>query len=66
MPKFILATAALLFRREGPPAADAHDDPLHEAMHAKTRTRDASRRLRVSQVHDPYFDLGPLELTRRH
>lgn len=67
MPKFILATAAFLFRRPFPPAADAHDDdPLHEAMHARARTRDASRRLRASRIHDPYFDLGPLDLIRRH
>ncbi len=62
MPKFILATAALLLRRPFPPTDDAHDDPLH----AKTRSREAARRLRASRVHDPYFDLGPLDLTRRH
>ena len=66
MPKFILATAALLLRRPFPPAADAHDDPLHEAMHARTRTRDATRRLRASRIHDPQFHLSPLELTERH
>jgi hypothetical protein len=66
MPKFILATAAVLLRRQFPPTDDAHDDPLHEAMHARTRSRGATRRLRASRVHDPYFDLGPLDLTRRH
>lgn len=65
MPKFILATAAFLLRRPFPPAADAHGT-MHEVMHARTRTRDATRRLRASRIHDPYFDLSPLELTRRH
>ncbi len=65
MPKFILASAALFLRRPFTPGADARD-PLHEAMHARTRTRDATRRLRGSHIHEPYFDLGPLNLTRRH
>jgi hypothetical protein len=62
MPKLILATAALLLRRPFPSATDA----THEAMHARTRSRDATRRLRASRIHDPYFDLSPLELTKRH
>jgi hypothetical protein len=66
MPKFILATAASLFRRPFPPAAAEAHDPLHETMHATTRSRDATRRLRASRIHDPYFDLSPLELTKRH
>ena len=61
MPKLILATAASLLRRSSSPAIDAH-----EAMYARTRTREATRRLRASRVHDPYFDLSPLELSRRH
>ena len=61
MPKFILATAALFLGRQGPSGADAHD-----AMHAKTRGRDATRRLRASRMHDPYFNLGALGLNRRH
>jgi hypothetical protein len=65
MPKFILASAALLLRRPFTPGAVTRD-PLHEAMHARTRTRDATRRLRGSQVHEPYFDMGPLALTRRY
>src|SRR4028118_1563017 len=64
MPKFILASAALLLRRPFTLGADARD-PLHEAMHAKTRTRNASRRLPGSQGHEPYVDLGPLALPRR-
>jgi hypothetical protein len=61
MPKFILATVALFLGRQGPPEADAHD-----AMRARTRGRDATRRLRASRAHDPYHDLGALGLNRRH
>jgi hypothetical protein len=36
-------------------------------MHARrTRSREATRRLRSSRIHDPHFDLSALELTRRH
>ncbi len=68
MPNFILATAALLLRRPFPPAAAAsHDDAVHDAMRARTRTREATRRLRASRIHEPYVDLGPLDLSnRRH
>ncbi len=65
MPKLILAAAALLLRRPSPSVADAYD-AMHDAMHATTRTRDATRRLRASRIHEPYFDLRPLDLTRRH
>ena len=65
MPKLILATAALLLRRPPPPAAAAHD-PSYVAMHARTRTREATRRLRASTIHEPYSELSPLELTKRH
>ncbi len=61
MPQFILAIAALVLKREGPPEATAH-----EALHARTRTRDATRRLRASRMHDPYVDLSPLGLSTRH
>ena len=61
MPKFILATVALFVGRQGPSGATAH-----EAMHARTRGRDATRRLRTSCVHDPYSHLGALGLNRRH
>ena len=61
MPKFILATAALFLGRQGPSGAAAHD-----AMHARTRTREATRRLRASRAHDPRFDIGALGLNRRH
>jgi hypothetical protein len=61
MPKLILATAALFVGRQGPSGATAQD-----AMHARTRSRDATRRLRASRMHDPYFHLGTLGLNRRH
>ena len=66
MPKFILATAALLLRRSSTSTAEAISEPLHEAMHARTRSREATRRLRASAAHDPYVDLSPLDLSRRH
>jgi hypothetical protein len=68
MPKFILATAALLLRRPFPPPATAgsHDDAVLDAMHARTRTREATRRLRASRIHEPYVDLDPLDLSNRH
>jgi hypothetical protein len=63
MPKFILATAALFLGRQGPSGvAAAHD----ATMHARTRSRDATRRLRVSRSHDPYLHLGALGLNQRH
>ena len=66
MPNFILATAALLLRRPFPPAAAAsYDAAVHDAMHARTRTREATRRLRASRIHEPYVDLGPLDLINR-
>jgi hypothetical protein len=68
MPNFILATAALVLRHPFPPpaAAGSHEDAVHEAMHARTRTREATRRLRASRIHEPYVDLGWLDLSRRH
>ncbi len=61
MPQFILATAAFILERGGPPEATTH-----EALHATTRTRAATRRLRDARMHDPYVDLSPLGLTKRH
>ena len=61
MPKFILATVALFLGRQGPSEATAHD-----AMHARTRSRDATRRLRESHSYGPYFHLGALGLNKRH
>ena len=39
-------------------------DDAHAVRHAATRTRDATRRLRASTLHDPYVYLSPLDLTR--
>ena len=61
MPKFILATVALFVGREGTSGATAHD-----AMHDRTRSRDATRRLRASRMHDPHVHLGALGLNQRH
>ncbi len=60
MPKFILATVALVLGRKEPSRA------AHDAMHARTRSRDATRRLRASRVHDAYLHLGALGLNQRH
>jgi len=57
MPKFILAAVVRLFPLR-PSQADQ--------MHLKTRSRDATRRLRASKVHQPYIDVSPLDLTMRH
>ncbi len=62
MPKLILATAALFPGRQGPSETIA----AYGAMHDRTRSRDATRRLRASRMHDPYFHLGALGLNRRH
>ena len=61
MPKLILAAGAWL-HKPGPSSAG----DTHAAMHAATRSRNATRRLRPSGVHEPYFDLSPLDLARRH
>ena len=61
MPKFILATVALFLGRQGPSG-----DAAHDAMHARTRSRDATRRLRASRTHDPYVHLSSLGLNKRH
>ena len=61
MPKFILATVTLFLGRQGPPEATAHD-----VLRARTRGRDATRRLRASREHDPYFHLSSLGLNQRH
>ena len=62
MPKFILATVALFLGREGSSGATAHN-----AMHARTRSRDATRRLRATRMDDPpYSHLIYLGLNKRH
>ena len=35
-------------------------------VHAQTRSRDKTRRLRASRADEPYVDLCPLDLTGRH
>ena len=66
MPKFVLATATLLLGRSSAGDAAEGRTAAQDARHARTRGRDATRRLRASGAHEPYFDLGPLDLTRRH
>ena len=61
MPKFILATVALFLGRQGPSEVTAHD-----AMHARTRGRGATRRLPASRMDDPYVHLGAPGLNQRH
>ena len=62
MPNLILSAMAWLHQPGPPRAGDAH-----AARHAATRTREASRRLRASALHDPYVSVGALDLTRtRH
>ena len=61
MPKLILAAAAWLHKPGFPSAGDAY-----AAMHAATRSRNATRRLRASRIHKPYVDLSPLDLAKRH
>ena len=62
MPKLILAATALLLDRPRP----APDDDARSAMHAMTRSREATRRLRASRAHEAGSDLRALDLTRRH
>ena len=62
MPKLILAAAALLLDRHRP----ARDDGARSALHARTRSRDATRRLRASRAHEGRLDLRALDLTGRH
>ena len=62
MPKLILAAGALLLDRP----RSAHDDAARSAMHARTRSREATRRLRTSRAHEARLDLRALDLTRRH
>jgi hypothetical protein len=62
MPQFILATAAFILRRQGSP----EEATAHEALHATTRTRAATRRLWASRMHEPYVDPNPLRLSTRH
>ena len=62
MPKLILAAAAFLIDRTRP----ARDIDAHAAVHARTRSRQAARRLRSSGPQEARPDLRALALTRRH
>ena len=62
MPKLILAAAALLLDRH----RLARDDGARSALHARTRSRDATRRLRASRAHEGRLDLRAPHLTGRH
>ena len=63
VPKLILAAVAWLHKPGSPRAGDGHA----AMMYAATRSRDATRRLRAPRVHEPYVDLGSLDLRRtRH
>jgi len=59
MPKLILAAAAPLLGRP----QSARDDIPHSAMHARTRTREATRRLQASRAHEASLDLRAFDLT---
>jgi len=59
VPKLILATVASLVE---PRPSRRYDD-----VHARTRSRDASRRLHASKLYEPYVNISALDLTRtRH
>ncbi len=62
MPKLILAAAALLV--DGP--SPARYDTARSAMHARTRSREATRRVRAYRAHEASPDLRALDLTGRH
>ena len=62
MPKIILAAAALLLDRPRP----AREEAARSAMHARTRSREATRRLRASRAHEANSNLRALDLTGRH
>jgi hypothetical protein len=70
MPKLILATAAALLLGRSTTSAraatDGHATAVQGAMRARTRSRDATRRLRALGSHEPHLDIGPLDLARRH
>ncbi len=61
MPKFNLFAVTTLFYRPSHQRATAAE--AHTRM---TRSRAATRRLRAYGAHEPYSNLSPLDLTRRH
>ncbi len=62
MPKLILAAVAMLLDGTHP----LRDGAARSTTHARTRSREATRRLRASRTHEAHFDLRALDLTRRH
>jgi len=62
MPKLILAAVALLLDKP----LYARTDVAHPAMHARTRSREDTCRLRASRAHEARLDLRALDLTNRH
>jgi hypothetical protein len=58
MPKFIVAVTVWLVKRSAPRTGGEAD--------AGWLGRHSSRSLRASRAHEPYVDLSPLDLTRRH
>lgn len=61
MTKIILAAALLLDR-----SPLVREEVARSAMHARTRSREATRRLRASGHHEARLDLRTLNLTGRH
>jgi hypothetical protein len=61
VPKLILVAVARLYGALPPTRRRPYAD-----IHEMTRSRDATRRLRASKLYEPYFDLSPLDLWRRH
>jgi hypothetical protein len=62
MPKLILAAVALLLDR--PPSA--RTEVVRSTLHARTRSRTATRRLRAYRSYEARVDLRALDLTGRH
>lgn len=57
MPRFMVAVAVWLVRRSASRTGGEAD--------AGWLGRHSSRSLRASRAHEPYVDLGPLDLMRR-
>lgn len=62
MPKLILAAVALFL--DGSPSV--RDEAARSAMHARTRSREATRWVRAYRAHEASSDLRALDLTGGH
>ena len=62
MPKLVLAAVALLLDK----LPSERTGAVHPTVHARTRSREDTRRLRASQTYEARLDLRALDLTRRH